>query len=442
MAKDAIVKGATSVLDEIFIQDSSSTTGAGLTGLTSASGSLVCCRGRDDDGNAGGTAITLTSTGTLGTWASGWFKEKDATNMPGIYEIGYTNASLATGSKRVTIYFKGATNMAPCVLQIKLTGTDDQDAVHGGMSALPNTAVTTNASLLTSGTGTDQLSVATGRVDLGKILGTAVSSPATAGILDINVKNINNVAAATPGASGGILISGSNSGTTTLAALTITGATTFTGAITGSNASNNLRINGAAPGAANGLTICGSNAATTFATLTSTGAFTINGASMVAQTGDVFAQLPSHFSTTLITVGGNVGIDWANVANQGTAVDLSATIINSVSGSVNSVTDGVTVTGFTLDSYAGGIALTSAAINSVGFDLGAGNIFFAGPGSLIVIYDQNTHTYHTKTISSVTGPGTQTPTITVDPPYSSVPLTNGTWLFVGTLAANNYPSVH
>lgn len=44
--------------------------------------------------------------------------------------------------------------------------------------------------------------------------------------LGVNTVNINNVAAATPGASGGILISGSNAGTTTLAALTVTG--TFT----------------------------------------------------------------------------------------------------------------------------------------------------------------------------------------------------------------------
>lgn len=53
--------------------------------------------------------------------------------------------------------------------------------------------------------------------------GTNVSAPATAGIPDVNVKNINNVAAATPGASGGILISGSNSGTTTFGALACTG---------------------------------------------------------------------------------------------------------------------------------------------------------------------------------------------------------------------------
>lgn len=47
----------------------------------------------------------------------------------------------------------------------------------------------------------------------------------------------------------------------------------------------------AAPGASGGLVIAGSNAATTFATLTSTGAFSINGTSTVAQTGDSFARI-------------------------------------------------------------------------------------------------------------------------------------------------------
>ena len=54
--------------------------------------------------------------------------------------------------------------MAPVVFEIELTGIDNQDAVHGGMSALPNTACTTNASLLTSGTGTDQVSVSSGKL--------------------------------------------------------------------------------------------------------------------------------------------------------------------------------------------------------------------------------------------------------------------------------------
>lgn len=48
-------------------------------------------------------------------------------------------------------------------------------------------------------------------------------------------------------------------------------------------------IPNAVAGAAGGLLIAGSNAATTFATLTSTGAFTISGVSDIAQTGDSFA---------------------------------------------------------------------------------------------------------------------------------------------------------
>jgi len=70
-------------------------------------------------------------------------------------------------------------------------------------------------------------------VSMTQILGTAVSTPATAGILDANVKNINNVAAATPGAAGGVFIAGTNAATTVTTALT----TTFTGNLTGSVAS-------------------------------------------------------------------------------------------------------------------------------------------------------------------------------------------------------------
>lgn len=58
-----------------------------------------------------------------------------------------------------------------------------------------------------------------------------------------------------------------------------------------SSIGKSLYTSGAAPGAASGLLIAGSNAATTFATLTSTGAFSINGTSDVAQTGDSFARL-------------------------------------------------------------------------------------------------------------------------------------------------------
>lgn len=181
MPKVSVVKGTTSYLARIFLQDSSSTTGAGLTGLTSASAGLVCSRSRDDDGNAAATAITL-SAGTRGTWSSGGFVEKDSSQQPGVYEFGVPNAALATGSKSVLIYFKGATNLAPLPLEIELTGWDNQDAVHGGMTALPN---------------------------------------------------------AVAGASGGVLISGSNAGTTTFGALTVTGSMTVSDGLLVSRSSAN-----------------------------------------------------------------------------------------------------------------------------------------------------------------------------------------------------------
>lgn len=135
MAKISIVKGTTSYLARIFIRDSSSTTGGGLTGLTSASSGLVCYRARDDDGNAAGTAISL-SAGTRGTWSSGGFVEKDSTNMPGWYELGIPNAALASGSNTVAIHLKGAANMAPCPIEIELTATNNQDGTAGGISRL------------------------------------------------------------------------------------------------------------------------------------------------------------------------------------------------------------------------------------------------------------------------------------------------------------------
>ncbi len=176
MAKLSIAKGATSVLARIFILDSASTVGAGKTGLTAASftGTKVYVA-RDDDGNAAATSVTL-SDATRGTWSSGGIKEKDATNQPGVYEFGVTNASLATGSRSCTYLFIG-TGIAPCPLEIELTGTDNQDAVHGGMSALPNAAAAAAGGLPTVGTGTGQISVAAGLVTLAAVTHTGAVIP-------------------------------------------------------------------------------------------------------------------------------------------------------------------------------------------------------------------------------------------------------------------------
>lgn len=141
-----IKKGVTSKLLRVFIQNNSVTTGAGLTGLVFNSGSLTAYYIREGDASA--TAITL-ATMTVGTWATGGFKEVDATNMPGVYEIGIPNAVLATGANSVVVMLKGASNMATVVIEIQIIDVDLQDAMRFGLTALPNAVAGTNGGLPT-----------------------------------------------------------------------------------------------------------------------------------------------------------------------------------------------------------------------------------------------------------------------------------------------------
>jgi hypothetical protein len=131
MAKLSLVAGTTSKDVNVFIQDTSVATGAGLTGLVYNSSSLVAYYHRQ--GANAAVQITL-ATKTLGTWATGGFVVVDGTNMPGLYELGIPDAALAAGAAWVIIMLKGAANMAPCVLEIELTATNNQDAVRGGMT--------------------------------------------------------------------------------------------------------------------------------------------------------------------------------------------------------------------------------------------------------------------------------------------------------------------
>lgn len=117
--RETFFAGSVSNLLRIFIANSSVTTGAGLTGVTSGSGvALYYLR----DGQSSTTNVPL-SAGVTGTWSSGGFVEVDSTHMPGIYEVGVPNAVLATGVGKATLYLQGAVNMqeTPVFLEL-LTG--------------------------------------------------------------------------------------------------------------------------------------------------------------------------------------------------------------------------------------------------------------------------------------------------------------------------------
>jgi hypothetical protein len=120
-----ITKGATSVSVNVFIRDTSVTTGAGLTGLAYNTASLTAYYTRQ---NAAATAITLATQTATGAYSSGGFVAVDGTNMPGLYRLDIPDAVLASGVNSAYIMLKGATNMEPCVIEIQLATFDVQSS--------------------------------------------------------------------------------------------------------------------------------------------------------------------------------------------------------------------------------------------------------------------------------------------------------------------------
>ena len=175
MSKRWIKAGATSQTIDIFVLDSSSTIGAGLTGLVFNTAGLTCYFRKGALGTP--TAVALATLALVTTaWATGGFIAVDATYMPGVYRLDIPDVVIDTAGM-VTMYLRGATNMAPVVLELEIVAVDIYDTVRLGLTALPNTAVTTNGSLITAGTGTAQLSVASGLVTLAGVTHTNAVIP-------------------------------------------------------------------------------------------------------------------------------------------------------------------------------------------------------------------------------------------------------------------------
>jgi hypothetical protein len=165
--------GSTSRIFRVPILDSSVTTGAGKTGLSSASSGMVISTITDVESTAtvysvGSSNVeTITTLGTYQAPTSGKcrFKEVDATNHKGLYEIHLADARLAVSNATyldVTIY--GATNAAETTFRIWLTSVNPHSA-NGFMTGVNSIAPPTNwNSLSIDGNG---------RVDVIKIAGTA-----------------------------------------------------------------------------------------------------------------------------------------------------------------------------------------------------------------------------------------------------------------------------
>ncbi len=120
MAKLTLPKASTGVSTYIFIQDASSTTGAGLTGLTFSSASLVAYYVRP---LSSACPISLASQTPTGAFVSGGFTAVSG-SMPGLYRFDLPNAVCATNADNTIIMLYGAADMLPVLFEIQLTDFD------------------------------------------------------------------------------------------------------------------------------------------------------------------------------------------------------------------------------------------------------------------------------------------------------------------------------
>ena len=146
MAKQLVQLNNTSRTEYVFIQNSSSTTGAGLTGLVFNSAGLTADFVVERGLRTSITLVTLASADAA--WSSGGFIAVDGTNMPGLYRIDIPNAVFATADKSV-VMLKGATNMAPVVLEYQIVGFNPDDGVRLGLTSIPNVAQGTTGAIST-----------------------------------------------------------------------------------------------------------------------------------------------------------------------------------------------------------------------------------------------------------------------------------------------------
>lgn len=137
--------GVVSVILRVKILDSTSSVGAGLTGLTFSSTGLIISTIADNEASATAYTVagsTIETISTLGTFAAPTatkcrFKEVDATNHKGLYEIQIADARWAVSNARsVIVSVQGASNAVQVDAEVQLSAIDVNDATAAGISRL------------------------------------------------------------------------------------------------------------------------------------------------------------------------------------------------------------------------------------------------------------------------------------------------------------------
>jgi hypothetical protein len=341
--------GLTSQTIDIFIPSSASSTGAGLTGLVFNSASLTAYYRKGATGTA--TAITLATQTVGGAYSSGGFVEIDATNMPGMYRLDLPNAAIDTAGL-VHIQLKGATNMAPVLVRINCDLVPADTRSVGGTT---QTARDLGASvLLSSGTGTGQISLTSGLVTLAGVTHTgAVIPTVTTTTTATNLTNLPSIPANWLTAAGiaASALNGKgdwNVGKTGYSLTATTGLGNQTANITGN--------------------LSGSVGSVTGAVGSVTGA--VGSVTAAVTVGTISANVITDASIAASALNGKG--DW-NIGKTGYALtattglgNQTANITGNLSGSVGSVTGAVgSVTGNVGGNVTGSVGSVTGAVGSV-----------------------------------------------------------------------------
>lgn len=322
-------RGQTGIVLRVKILDSTATTGAGKTGLSSASAGLIISTIADNESAATAYTVagsTIESITTLGTYAAPTatkcrFKEVDSTNHKGIYEIQIADARFAVSSaKSLLVSIAGATGAAETDVCIPLRDLDPYDAVRAGLTALPNANAEAAGGLYTRGTGAGQ-----------------INQPAN-GQIDANTVKVGGQTAS---AAGTVTFPGTIASTTNITAGTITTVTNLTNAPTAGDLTATMKssVTTAASAATPAVTVSDK----TGFSLSSAGVQAIWDAltSALTTVGSVGKRIADNLDAAItsrlapttsgrtldVTATGEAGIDWANIGSPTTAVNLSGTTV-------------------------------------------------------------------------------------------------------------------
>lgn len=315
--------------------------------------------------------VTLASASA--SWTEGGFILVDDTNMPGLYRLDIPDAALVTGVDQVIIQLVAAvgknTTMRPIVIDI--TDVDLRDAVRGGLTALPNVDAGSAGGLpddtdangavrIVDGAGARELNTNSGAVALVDLVTTTTTNTDMRGTDDAAL--IADYTAARAVFLDNLDISENVAGTSEVAHLVSAAGTSDSGTTATMVDSVRTEIddhwNGGAivfgsGGSANNVGVtrlitdfdAGSDTLT-FAPVVLTGITTETYTIIPKATVELLAatqtsidqieidtnslnntKIPNTLNTTAL---GNIGVDWANVENPATAVDLAGTDIQLV----------------------------------------------------------------------------------------------------------------